>query len=176
MPNLARFQSTFKFDSKCLWKGWKYSKLDKYVIYHDSFHVQRSLYLQGGQAITPAQHIPACNHEVTVNGYEAVDKWLWSWVCQQKNFENRRLIGEDMDKSNVLCLLVHPAFWMMCTIIEGLLPPCSWLYLCMCRLVRKRSCCQWKTRPKCSTFSQMFPAMSRMSMNCFRYCSIQPTQ
>jgi len=36
MQNLARFQTTSKFGGEYLRNGWRYSKLDKYILYHDS--------------------------------------------------------------------------------------------------------------------------------------------
>jgi len=41
MQNLVRFRTTSKFDGKYLQSGWRYSKLDKYILYHDSSHVRR---------------------------------------------------------------------------------------------------------------------------------------
>jgi len=42
MQNLARFQATSKFGGAYLWKGWRYSKSDKYFIYRDSSCVRRN--------------------------------------------------------------------------------------------------------------------------------------
>jgi len=36
MQNFARFWTTSKFGGEYIWKGWKYSKSDKFLIYHDS--------------------------------------------------------------------------------------------------------------------------------------------
>ena len=41
MQNLAQFRKTSKFNNKYLRKRWKYSKLDKYVLYRDSSRVER---------------------------------------------------------------------------------------------------------------------------------------
>jgi len=41
MQNLAQFQTTSNFDGEYLWNGWRYSKSDMYLIYHDSFCVWR---------------------------------------------------------------------------------------------------------------------------------------
>jgi len=40
MQNLARFRTTLKFGGEYLRNGWRYSKSDKYVFYHDSSHVR----------------------------------------------------------------------------------------------------------------------------------------
>jgi len=40
MQNLARFRMTSKFGGEYLRNGWRYSKSDKYVFYHDSSHVR----------------------------------------------------------------------------------------------------------------------------------------
>jgi len=42
MQNLVRFQMTSKFGSEYLWNGWRYSKSDKYFIYHDSSRVRQN--------------------------------------------------------------------------------------------------------------------------------------
>jgi len=39
MQNLAQFWSTSNFDGEYLWNRWRYSKLDKYILYCDSSHV-----------------------------------------------------------------------------------------------------------------------------------------
>jgi len=41
MQNLARFQATSKFGGEYLRNGWRYSKSDKYTLYHDSSRVRR---------------------------------------------------------------------------------------------------------------------------------------
>jgi len=42
MQNLAQFWTTSKFGSEYLRNGWRYSKSDKYFIYHDSSCVRRN--------------------------------------------------------------------------------------------------------------------------------------
>jgi len=42
MQNLVRFQMTSKFGGEYLWNGWRYSKSDKYFIYHDSSRVRQN--------------------------------------------------------------------------------------------------------------------------------------
>jgi len=42
MQNLARFRMTSKFGGEYLQNGWRYSKSDKYVFYHDSSRIRRN--------------------------------------------------------------------------------------------------------------------------------------
>jgi len=42
MQNLARFRTTLKFGGEYLWNRWRYSKLDFYSAYRDSFCVRRN--------------------------------------------------------------------------------------------------------------------------------------
>jgi len=42
MWHLARFRMTSKFGGEYLRNGWRYSKSDKYVFYHDSSHVRQN--------------------------------------------------------------------------------------------------------------------------------------
>jgi len=42
MQNLARFRTTLKFGGEYLWNGWRYSELDKYLIYRDSFRIRQN--------------------------------------------------------------------------------------------------------------------------------------
>jgi len=76
-------------------------------------------------AIIVIMHIPLTFHKVVLRciygvvGCVVITLFQIIWrVCQWKNFENRSIIGEDMDKSTVACFLAHPVEvidkWVKC--------------------------------------------------------------
>jgi len=52
MQKLAQLRTTANSDDEYLWNGWKYSKLDKYFIYHNSSCIDPSKKSNYGQLTT----------------------------------------------------------------------------------------------------------------------------